>query len=70
VQGVLDTLGYIALLAGGLTAFPGMTAVIGSTFGFVTILFARLFIGERLGAIQWLAVALSFAGIAWLVGSS
>ncbi len=70
VQGVLDTLGYIALLAGGLTAFPGMTAVIGSTFGFVTILFARLFIGERLGAIQWLAIALSFAGIAWLVGSS
>ena len=70
VQGVLDTLGYIALLAGGLTAFPGMTAVIGSTFGFVTILFARLFIGEELGAIQWLAIALSFAGIAWLVGSS
>lgn len=70
VQGVLDTLGYIALLAGGLTAFPGMTAVIGSTFGFVTILFARLFIRERLGAIQWLAIALSFAGIAWLVGSS
>jgi hypothetical protein len=27
---------HIALLAGGLAAFPGMTAVIGSTFGFVT----------------------------------
>ena len=70
VQGVLDTLGYIALLAGGLTAFPGMTAVIGSTFGFVTIILARLFISERLGTIQWIAIALSFAGIAWLVGSS
>ena len=47
-----------------------MTAVIGATFGFVTILLARLFIRERLGALQWLAIALSFAGIAWLVGSS
>ena len=48
----------------------GMTAVIGSTFGFVTIILARLFISERLGTIQWIAIALSFAGIAWLVGSS
>lgn len=69
VQGALDTLGYIALLAGGLTTYPGITAVVGSTFGFVTIILARLLIRERLGTLQWLAITLSFAGIIWLVGS-
>ena len=34
------------------------------------LILGRLFIGERLGTIQRIAIALSFAGIAWLVGSS
>jgi drug/metabolite transporter (DMT)-like permease len=69
-QGVLDTLGYVALLAGGSTIFPGMTAVVGSMFGFITIVLARIFIFERIGRTQWLSIALSFAGVAWLVNSS
>lgn len=69
-QGMLDTLGYVALLAGGSTLFPGMTAVVGSMFGFITIVLARIFIRERIGLMQWLSIALSFAGVAWLVHGS
>ena len=65
-QGGLDTLGYLALLAGGITAYPAITAVIGSSFGFLTILLAWLIIKERLGGLQWFAIVISFAGIAWL----
>lgn len=66
-QGTLDTLGYVALLAGGSTHFPGMTAVVGSMFGFITIILARIFIRERVGRGQWLSIVISFAGVAWLV---
>ena len=65
-QGVLDTLGYVALLAGGLTLFPGITAVVASLFGFLTILLARFIIGEPVGRFQWVAIMVSFGGIAWL----
>jgi drug/metabolite transporter (DMT)-like permease len=65
-QGLLDTLGYVALLAGGLTLFPSITAVVGSGFGFLTIVLARFIIKEELKAAQWVAVVVSFAGIAWL----
>ena len=65
-QGGLDTLGYLALLAGGVTAYPSITAVVGSSFGFLTILLAWLIIRERLGGLQWFAIVISFAGIAWL----
>lgn len=34
------------------------------------LVLGRLFIGKTLGTIQWIAIALSFAGIAWLAGSS
>jgi drug/metabolite transporter (DMT)-like permease len=69
-QGMLDTLGYVALLAGGSTLFPGMTAVVGSMFGFITIVLAWIFIRERVGFPQWLSIVISFAGVAWLVHSS
>jgi drug/metabolite transporter (DMT)-like permease len=69
-QGALDTLGYVALLAGGSTLFPGMTAVVGSMFGFITIVLARIFICEHVGRWQWLSIAISFAGVALLVHSS
>jgi drug/metabolite transporter (DMT)-like permease len=65
-QGALDTLGYVALLAGGLTLFPSITAVVGSVFGFLTILLARIIIKEPVGPLQWIAVLVSFGGIAWL----
>jgi drug/metabolite transporter (DMT)-like permease len=57
------------LLAGGSTLFPGMTAVVGSMFGFITILLARIFVREHVGILQWSSIALSFAGVAWLVQS-
>jgi hypothetical protein len=62
----LDTLGYVALLAGGLTLFPSITAVVGSGFGFLTIVLARLIIKEEVKLAQWIAVMVSFGGIAWL----
>ena len=65
-QGLLDTLGYVALLAGGLTLFPSITAVVGSGFGFLTIVLARLIIKEQVKVAQWVAVMVSFGGIAWL----
>ena len=65
-QGSLDRLGIAARLAGSITLFPPVTAVMGSVFGFLTILLARLIIKEHIRSAQWVAVVVSFGGIAWL----
>ena len=66
VQGVLDTGGYFAFLAGANTLAPHITMVVASAFSVVTVLLARLIIHEAVSRMQWGAIALIAAGTAAL----
>jgi uncharacterized membrane protein len=68
-QGLLDTLGYIAFLAGLTTASPHITMVVASTFSVVTVVLAKFVLKELVSREQWLAVAMIAAGTAVLSGS-
>jgi len=66
LQGVLDTVGYFAFLAGAHTAAPYITMVVASAFSVVTVILARLIIHEPVSKTQWGAIALIAAGTAAL----
>lgn len=68
-QGLLDTLGYMAFLAGSTTASPHITMVVASTFSVVTVVLAKFVLKELVSRQQWLAVAMIAAGTAVLSGS-
>lgn len=68
VQGLADTLGYITLAAGGSTDSPEITAVISAGFSVITVLLAWLILRERIGPLQWLAIAMIAGGSAVLAG--
>ncbi len=62
--GLTQTAGFVlltnlALVAGG----AGKVSVLCYTMPFWTLLMARLWLGERLSRLQWLAVGLAFAGL-------
>ncbi|MEJ8567769.1 DMT family transporter [Elongatibacter sediminis] len=65
-QGVLDSGAFLATLAGGLTANPEITAVVGSCFGGVTVVLGRVFLKERMNWQQWSGVVLIIACVAFL----
>jgi drug/metabolite transporter (DMT)-like permease len=69
VQGVLDAAGYLALLAGGVTAAPYITMVVASGFSVVTVLLARLIIREPVSRTQWAAIGMIAGGAAILSGT-
>ncbi|MBY0562327.1 DMT family transporter [Hyphomicrobium sp.] len=69
-QGLLDTLGYIAFLAGSTTSNPHITMVVASTFSVVTVVLAKFVLKELVSRQQWLAVAMIAAGTAVLSGSA
>ena len=69
-QGLLDTLGYMAFLAGSTTASPHITMVVASTFSVVTVVLAKFVLKELVSRQQWLAVAMIAAGTAVLSGSA
>ena len=56
-------LSHFALLEAG----PGKTSVLIFTMPFWMIVFAHLLIGERMRGTQWIAVALAFAGLTFIV---
>jgi drug/metabolite transporter (DMT)-like permease len=66
LQAGLDTLGYIAFLAGSNSAAPHITMVVASAFSVVAVLLARLIIHEPVSKTQWGAIALIAAGTAVL----
>ncbi|MEZ5923561.1 MAG: EamA family transporter [Hyphomicrobiaceae bacterium] len=68
VQGFADMLGYATLTAGGGTAHPEITAVISAGFSVVTVLLAWAILKERIGPLQWLAIAMIAGGSAVLAG--
>jgi drug/metabolite transporter (DMT)-like permease len=56
-------LSHFALLVAG----PGKTSVLVFTMPFWTIVFAHFLLRERMSGLQWLAVALAFAGLTLIV---
>jgi drug/metabolite transporter (DMT)-like permease len=66
LQATLDTLGYIAFLAGANSAAPHITMVIASAFSVVAVLLARIVINEPVSKMQWGAIALIAGGTAVL----
>lgn len=69
LQGALDSLGYLAFLAGANSASPHVTMVVASAFSVVTVLLARVVINEQISRLQWFAIALIAAGTAVLSGT-
>jgi drug/metabolite transporter (DMT)-like permease len=66
LQAGLDTLGYIAFLAGSNSAAPHITMVVASAFSVVAVLLARIVINEPVSKMQWAAIALIAGGTAVL----
>lgn len=66
VQGMIDTSGYLFLYQGSYGEGAEIAAVTASAFGAVTTILARLFLKERMPAVQWGGIACIFAGVAVL----
>ncbi|MEH6455933.1 MAG: DMT family transporter [Cocleimonas sp.] len=66
VIGLLDATAITAVVYAGTLANASYAALSASLFGVVTILIAWAFLRERMTALQWLGVALTFAGVAYL----
>lgn len=65
-QGTLDAGGYLFLFTGSSGDGREIAAVTASAFGAVTTILARVFLKERMRALQWIGVVLIFSGIAVL----
>jgi drug/metabolite transporter (DMT)-like permease len=68
LQGLLDGAAYIALLAGSQGPGAEIAVVVGSGFGAVTVLLARLVLREAMTWGQWTGIAAIVAGVAVLSG--
>jgi drug/metabolite transporter (DMT)-like permease len=63
--GIFDTLGYLSFDAGILSAGSSLpiVATLSGLVGVFTIVLARIFYKEKLGALQWLGIAAITAGV-------
>jgi drug/metabolite transporter (DMT)-like permease len=66
VMGALDALALGLVLLSGSLPRPELAAVSSSLFGLVTVVLAWAVLRENMTRNQWLSVALTFGGIAWL----
>ncbi len=66
LQGLLDAAAYVALLAGSQGPGAEIAVVVGSGFGAVTVLLARLILREAMTRAQWGGIAAIVAGVAVL----
>ncbi len=69
LQGALNSLGYLAFLAGAATVAPHVTMVIASAFSVVTVMLARLILHEEVSTTQWTAIVAIAVGTAVLSSS-
>lgn len=65
-MGVLDGIALLAVISAGGLDHPEFAAVAASMFGLFTILLARVFLGEKMGAAQWAGCVVAFLGIGYL----
>lgn len=63
LQGVLDTLAFVAILAVKSEENAAIAGTVSSAFGIVTIALARIFLKETIVPAQWLGILATFAGI-------
>ena len=63
-MGLTDTAGFVANNFAFKQEEIAIATVLASLYGVVTLLFAAVFLQERLGRRQWAGVALIFAGVA------
>ncbi len=68
LQGLLDGGAYVALLAGSQGPGAEIAVVVGSGFGAVTVLLARVVLHEAMTWAQWAGIAAIVAGVAVLSG--
>ena len=66
LQGVLDGVAYLALLAGSEGVRSAIAVVVASAFSAVTVLLARFIIKEAMTKPQWAGIGLILAGAATL----
>lgn len=65
--GLLDISGFILFSVATTKGFLSVVAVLGSMHPVVTVAAAWFGLGERMGRIQWVGVALTFVGVALVV---
>ncbi|MEY8828197.1 EamA family transporter [Sedimentitalea sp. XS_ASV28] len=65
-MGVLDGIALLAVISAGVLERPEFAAVAASMFGLFTILLARVFLKEQMGAAQWAGCIVAFLGIGYL----
>jgi drug/metabolite transporter (DMT)-like permease len=70
IQGTLDFGGLLFLFLGSRGEFAEITAVVGSLFGAVTVLLARVFLKEKMSKFQWAGIILIFLGVASLTAAA
>ena len=70
LQGTLGFGGLLFLFLGSKGNFAEITAVIGSLFGAVTVLLARVFLHEQMSLFQWAGIILIFIGVASLTAAT
>ncbi|MGI9336311.1 MAG: EamA family transporter [Gammaproteobacteria bacterium] len=63
IMGALDAIAVGAVLSAGHQPRPELATVASSGFGTVAVLFAWIFLRERISALQWVGVGLVFAGV-------
>lgn len=66
LMGALDAMALGAIIVAAPLDNPEFAAVAASTFGIITIVLARVFLGERMSFGQWGGVVLAFSGIGYL----
>lgn len=66
LMGTLDALALGLVIYSGSLPRPEFAAVSASLFGLVTVILAWLVLRENMNRAQWLSVAVTFAGIAYL----
>lgn len=69
LQGLLDGSAYIALLAGSQGPGAEIAVVVGSGFGVVTVILARVVLREAMTWAQWTGIAAILASVAVLTGA-
>lgn len=68
LMGALDAVAIGCVIGAGRAARPEFAAIGASTFGVITVLFAAIFLRERLRGTQWMAVLGVFTAIGVLGG--
>lgn len=66
LMGALDAVALGAIMVAAPLQNPEFAAVAASTFGIITIILARVFLGERMSPGQWGGVTVAFCGIGYL----